>query len=569
MNWNNRLITTIFDVSKYERQTQREKAIFVYTLLSLGLILASLYFLFIPDAEGTAATGETLTYLQDFLQGGTTSTIVVTLFYTVAITSYGLTRQGFVNLAGVGIFMMIYGIAIVPVLLGSRNMVQPTVPIMFSVLIMLGGLTYQLRGAIVAMIICLLTLWFNFDPELLSRVPVITIGLVGFTLMLIAYIRLSDTNRAEGVALEQVERLKLAEITTNLSSLSLGRSSLDIILKQGLDTIQKGYPQFYHAQVFLLDETGRNAQLVSSTGEIGRALLQRQHSIGVGSQSVIGQATLRNTHIISRSGERSSVHQRNEFLPDTLIEAAFPLRVGTQVIGTLDLQTKLNLELTENDIAIYQSMANSFALAIDNARQFELAEARVEDNQKLAQQAQQALQEVDRLNKRLMEQAWSEYLASQSDQLGVNVDFENDEIENSETWSETLTRAIQDGNIIQTVEDNQRLITIPLKVRGQVVGAMEFEMESDGSIDPNDLTLIQEVSERFGLAAENTRLVEESQRVAQREALINEVGSRLQATNNIESTLTEAVRSLNNILGARRVSIKLREPNNEVSNGSN
>ena len=173
---------------------------------------------------------------------------------------------------------------------------------------------------------------------------------------------------------------------------------------------------------------------------------------------------------------------------------------------------------------------------------------------------------MDRLNKRLMEQAWSEYLYSQEDQVGLNVDFESNTVEENTAWSPSLTQALEDGNLIQSVNDKERLIAIPLKVRGQVIGAMEFELGEDGNIDPNDLNLIQEVSERFGLAAENTRLVEESQRVAQREALINEIGSRLQATNNIESTLTEAVRSLNNVLNVHRVSIKLREPDTKTSN---
>ncbi len=128
---------------------------------------------------------------------------------------------------------------------------------------------------------------------------------------------------------------------------------------------------------------------------------------------------------------------------------------------------------------------------------------------------------------------------------------------------------MEDGNLVQSLDNDQRLISIPLKIRGQVIGAMEFELGDDTNIDPNNLNLIQEVSERFGLAAENTRLVEESQRIAQREALINEIGTRLQATNNIESTLTEAVRSLSGVLGANRVSIKLREPNNDETNNGN
>jgi hypothetical protein len=68
------------------------------------------------------------------------------------------------------------------------------------------------------------------------------------------------------------------------------------------------------------------------------------------------------------------------------------------------------------------------------------------------------------------------------------------------------------------------------------------------------------VSERFGLAAENARLFEESRRIAQREALINEVGTRLQASSGVETTLMEAARSLQQMLKANRVSIQLGEP---------
>lgn len=554
----------LFDLSNYHTQSRKQDALFVYSVLALLVSLVTIYFIFVPDVQDN-----TIARLQAALNGHTESALVILIFYVLSSITYFATRRGNLIIAGIGIPLIYYLLSILPVLIDSRDMMQPVNALSMSLLILLSGIILKERGLAVGVIVTLVTLIFNFSPDMAGEVPIVITQLAGISIFVFMYIRYAQVSRDEGMTIEGEERLKLAYITTQIANLTLNRSELNNVLKQGLNTIQSGYPQFYHAQVFLMDDTGRNAQLVSSTGEAGRALLQRRHSIGVGSQSVIGQATLRNTHIISRSTDTGSVHQRNEFLPDTVLEAAFPLRVGESVIGALDLQSKQNLTLSDNDISTYQSLANSFALAIDNVRQFEAAETRIQENQELAQQARDALQEVDRLNKRLMEQAWSEYLMSQEGELGVNVDFETNQVENSKAWSDTLSQALADGSLIQSVDDDQRLIAVPLKVRGQVVGAMEFEMDADGNIDPNDLTLIQEVTERFGLAAENTRLVEESQRVAQREALINEIGSRLQSTNNIESTLTEAVRSLNNVLQAKRVSIKLRKSEDTTPQNGN
>lgn len=545
----------IFDLSQYKTQAEQQKALYTYFGLSVMFILISAFVVFFRGSDG-------ITQLQEAFNGTNPITTATLGFFYLAIPfAYFATRRGQVYIGGIMISVIWYIFAIVPVVLGDGSMVASLNVMSLAILSVLSGLILRERGLIGGTIIALLTLWINLPADSLNLAIIASAELFGISIFIYMYIRYAQISRADGIILEGEERLKLAETTTQISSLTLNRANLNDVLQNGLDTIQHGYPQFYHAQVFLLDESGRNAQLVSSTGEAGRALLQRRHTIGVGSQSVIGQATLRNTHLIARSDDNRTVHQRNQFLPETMLEAAFPLRVGENVIGALDLQSKQNLTLSDNDISTFQSLANSFALSIDNVRQFESAEARIQENQQLAQQARQALQEVDRLNKRLMERAWSEYLASQEQQLGVNVDFVKNEVETSESWSSTLMQALEDGSMIQSVEDDQRLIAIPLKIRGQVVGAMEFEMDADGNIDPNDLSLIQEVSERFGLAAENTRLVEESQRVAQREALINEIGSRLQATNNIESTLTEAVRSLSNVLGANRVSIKLEQAN--------
>ncbi|RMG84024.1 MAG: hypothetical protein D6712_12075, partial [Chloroflexi bacterium] len=50
---------------------------------------------------------------------------------------------------------------------------------------------------------------------------------------------------------------------------------------------------------------------------------------------------------------------------------------------------------------------------------------------------------------------------------------------------------------------------------------------------------------------------EESQRIAQREALVNEISARLQTRTDVETTLAEAARSLRDVLKVGRVAIRL------------
>ena len=68
------------------------------------------------------------------------------------------------------------------------------------------------------------------------------------------------------------------------------------------------------------------------------------------------------------------------------------------------------------------------------------------------------------------------------------------------------------------------------------------------------------VAERFSLALESARIYEESRRVAQRESTLNQIGSRLQTTNTVDTLLAETARGLQASLGATRVAIRLGAP---------
>jgi GAF domain-containing protein len=298
---------------------------------------------------------------------------------------------------------------------------------------------------------------------------------------------------------------------------------------------------------------------VASTGEVGRALLERQHSLALGSQSVIGQVTTNGDPIIALAGQFEGVHRRNEFLPETAVEAAFPLRIAGDIIGALDLQSKDANAFPENDVPIFQSLADNIAIAIDNARLAEQTAQRLVENQQLFEQMRTTMQQVERLNQQLTTQAWTEYLGRKRGEFAFTLDLNEHKAQPGSEWTPALLEAVQQNELVRKQERDQTTVAVPLRVRGQVIGAMEFELEN-GVFRMEDIDLVETVSERLGLALESARLYDESRRVAHREAMLNQIGGRLQSSNNVDGVLSEAAHSLQSTLGAQRVAIRLGTP---------
>ncbi len=155
---------------------------------------------------------------------------------------------------------------------------------------------------------------------------------------------------------------------------------------------------FYHVSIFIIEETGFKAILESATGDAGIEMKRRNHYLAVGSQSIVGTVTQTGEYLVNNNTAIDPIHKINPLLPETRAEAAIPLRVGDRVMGAIDIQSERENAFNENDIAILQSLADQIAIAIDNARSYELA-----------QQAVQEMRELDRIK--------SQFLANMSHEL--------------------------------------------------------------------------------------------------------------------------------------------------------
>ena len=155
---------------------------------------------------------------------------------------------------------------------------------------------------------------------------------------------------------------------------------------------------FYSAGIFIIEETGFNAVLQASTGVMGKEFQDHPLSLAVGSKSAIGEATATGRPVLINDTTKSEIFLYNPQLPDTRSEAVIPLRIGSRVIGVLDLQSAEPNSFSEDDLAVFQTLADQVAIAIDNARSYELSI-----------QAVREMREADRLK--------SQFLANMSHEL--------------------------------------------------------------------------------------------------------------------------------------------------------
>jgi len=163
------------------------------------------------------------------------------------------------------------------------------------------------------------------------------------------------------------ERTRQVRTASEVARAVISTPNLEDLMRRAVDVIRERFG-YYHAAIFLLDRGGENAVLRAATGEVGAALIARGHTLGVGSQSIIGWVTSHNEPRVASDVSRDPVHFKSELLPGTRSEAAVPLQVGGRVLGALDVQSLEANAFNAEDLGMLQTLADQLSAAIQNAR---------------------------------------------------------------------------------------------------------------------------------------------------------------------------------------------------------
>ncbi|MFM8321440.1 MAG: GAF domain-containing protein [Chloroflexota bacterium] len=214
---------------------------------------------------------------------------------------------------------------------------------------------------------------------------------------------------------ESQRRARQLQTAAEIARDTSGTLALDTLLQRTVNLLCERFG-YYHASVFLLDDSGAEAVVRESTGQAGEEMKRSSHRLAVGGPSVIGQVTATGLPLLvndvsaaeaavisSAAGQpggavSAAVYRPNPLLPFTRAQLGLPLKTGSRVIGALDVQANRANSFSADDVAVLQTLADQIAVAVDTARAYEISQTAVEE-----------IREADRLK--------TQFLANMSHEL--------------------------------------------------------------------------------------------------------------------------------------------------------
>jgi GAF domain-containing protein/HAMP domain-containing protein len=378
--------------------------------------------------------------------------------------------------------------------------------------------------------------------------------------------------------------------------------NLDNLLAEIVNLIRDRFG-YYHAGIFLLDESGEWAVLRQATGEAGQRMLARKHQLAVGSQSIVGWVTGNRQPRVALDVGADAVHVENPDLPDTRSEMALPLVVGDRLLGALDVQSTEEDAFDKEDVAILSLMADQVAVAIDNALKFSqevtILEAtsplyRASRSIALATSLDDVLKAivdhvgfyVDRCAINLLayptadqETGWLEVAAAWDRSADVpNVigmryplSLEVIEIMQRRGMEPLVANDLRTGTGDERLPGAYRIVLaeylrlravsfLPLVAAGQVIGLLMVASRQLHTWTEAELRTLHSLSTQVASAVENARLFQQVRARAAREQALNQMTARFARSLNVDAVLQSAVRELGQSLQVTEVAVHLALP---------
>jgi hypothetical protein len=133
-----------------------------------------------------------------------------------------------------------------------------------------------------------------------------------------------------------------------------------------------------------------------------------------------------------------------------------------------------------------------------------------------------------------------------------------------EETPEPLAEAMAQGRAVRPENGEDIQLAVPIKVRGEVIGAFGFGGESLRNLTSDDIVLIEAVIDRVGVALENMRLVDQTVRRAEYEQIVNDITAKIVGSTDVNFILQTTVKELGRALRAPQTSVQLRQEDMET-----
>jgi GAF domain-containing protein len=169
------------------------------------------------------------------------------------------------------------------------------------------------------------------------------------------------------------------------------------------------------------------------------------------------------------------------------------------------------------------------------------------------------LAEAQAFSRRFSSQAWEK--VSREQQIGYLHTITGDKRLTDPVEWEEAQQAIKNGETVILASDKnsnrEAAVAIPLRVREQIIGILDIRSTDPGRVwQVEEISIIQAIADRVGLALENARLFEETTGRANRERTVSEITTRIRITTDPEVMLQTALDELKRALGAENIQIR-------------
>ncbi len=204
---------------------------------------------------------------------------------------------------------------------------------------------------------------------------------------------------------------------------------------------------------------------------------------------------------------------------------ALPLVVSETPLGALVIGYRAVRLFDADQIQVWMTLARQIAIVLQNQQSLRASRA--------------ALTQLDQVNRQLIGKAWQEYTRTTAGglrkvKLGYGVPPEAAEV--------PLPSAV----------------AAPVVVSGVEIGALRLEdVAPDRVWTPNEVSLLQSIAGEVSLALERARLIEQTERRAEREARLNRIAQRLRQTTGIRAILQSATEELSTALDTSHAQAQL------------
>lgn len=359
--------------------------------------------------------------------------------------------------------------------------------------------------------------------------------------------RHSLEKRVEERTTELAERAQQFQAIAEMSRSLAGIMELEPLMSEAVNFIADRFG-FYHAGIFLLDDTGSWLALQAASSEGGQKMLARGHKLPLNRQSLVGYAASTARPRIAQDVSEDESWFDNPDLPRTRSEMALPLVWRGEVIGVLDVQSQEIAAFSQEDEQVLQILADGLAVSMESTR--------------LLRRTQRAVERLERYQEEEIVRGWQRALARRK----MNVTYAYDRVSVQAGLPEGVTLPISDLSELTSLSmqkiDGKFYLLAPIRVRNQTLGVLSFESQAEWSDESRQL--VEDIVSQLALALENARLLEDSRLSAAQERARSEIVGRVRASVQVDAILRSAAEELGRALQVERARLQLVQPEREA-----